>query len=169
MNDAELKEAVIDIEEGNEMRCQRGTSVLLELARDYIQISGNLPKEKEEWETCTKCGGLGRVPNHPHILAHTCDKCNGNKKIHRIDYKFMNEYRQSCILAYAKREQELKEGLPTEKEIQDIIQSVIDIHFLKDSKMDGWVNFVGNPKNFKQDLAIAIRSRLTQNNLLEKE
>ena len=32
-------------------------------------------------ETCTRCGGIGRVPNHPHIVAHRCSNCGGTGKV----------------------------------------------------------------------------------------
>jgi len=48
------------------------------------------PEKKEEYETCTRCGGLGRTPNHPHIKAHTCPTCCGVGKIIRPDYKQHN-------------------------------------------------------------------------------
>lgn len=56
------------------------------------EIKNLLPEKKEEIETCSKCGGLGRNPNHPHILATTCKRCNGTSKIVREDYKICNQY-----------------------------------------------------------------------------
>lgn len=36
-------------------------------------------------ETCTNCGGLGKTPNHPHILAKRCERCKGSGKITRVE------------------------------------------------------------------------------------
>ena len=71
----------------------------------YIAISesGKWMKEKEVLETCTKCGGLGKIPNHPHIPARVCDKCNGARKIIREDYKLYNQMRQDMLMAFMKR------------------------------------------------------------------
>lgn len=48
------------------------------------------PERKEEYETCLNCGGLGRTPNHPHILAKQCNNCRGTGKKLRPDYVFAN-------------------------------------------------------------------------------
>ena len=66
----------------------------INLFKDLIAktLSEAVPEKKNEFETCTKCGGLGRIPNHPHIKAHTCDKCNGSRKIIRVDYKAHNAF-----------------------------------------------------------------------------
>jgi DnaJ-class molecular chaperone len=32
-------------------------------------------------ETCTQCGGLGRVPNHPIIPSKRCPRCKGSGKV----------------------------------------------------------------------------------------
>lgn len=48
-------------------------------------------KKKEEWETCTACGGMGFVPNLPNRESYVCGRCNGNKKIERMDYRILNE------------------------------------------------------------------------------
>ena len=40
---------------------------------------------KNGWffETCTCCGGIGRVPNHSHIKATACKRCEGTGMILR--------------------------------------------------------------------------------------
>jgi len=48
------------------------------------------PEKKNEFETCTSCGGIGSVPNHPHIIAHKCERCKGSGKVERSDYKQYN-------------------------------------------------------------------------------
>ena len=49
------------------------------------------PVNLSRWlkETCTNCGGLGRIPNHPHIVAHTCLRCRGNKKVYNPQLKWV--------------------------------------------------------------------------------
>jgi protein gp37 len=48
------------------------------------------PIDLSRWlkETCTNCGGIGRTPNHPHILAKICHRCGGTGKVYypRIDW-----------------------------------------------------------------------------------
>lgn len=34
-------------------------------------------------ETCTNCGGIGGVPNHPHIPSKRCHVCGGSGKVRR--------------------------------------------------------------------------------------
>ncbi|OPY59153.1 MAG: Phage protein Gp37/Gp68 [Pelotomaculum sp. PtaU1.Bin035] len=42
------------------------------------------PVDLNRWlkETCTQCGGIGRVPNHPHIPSHQCPRCKGTGKVY---------------------------------------------------------------------------------------
>jgi|GEM_PF-6344184 len=40
-----------------------------------------------KYETCTRCGGLGRTPNHPHIIAHICERCKGVGKVKECNSK----------------------------------------------------------------------------------
>lgn len=49
------------------------------------------PVDFTRWtkETCTNCGGIGRVPNHPHIIAHTCPRCKGVGKVYRPRFKWL--------------------------------------------------------------------------------
>ena len=73
--------------------------VQAEIEASYIkrdEVEALLPKEKEEFETCTKCGGIGRTPNHPHILAKRCDRCGGSGKVARTDYKIYNQAIDLC-------------------------------------------------------------------------
>lgn len=48
------------------------------------------PIDLSRWlkETCTNCGGIGRTPNHPHILVKICHRCGGTGKVYypRIDW-----------------------------------------------------------------------------------
>jgi len=41
------------------------------------------PAGEPDWETCTQCGGLGKIPNNPHSLAIDCNKCFGIGKVDR--------------------------------------------------------------------------------------
>ena len=69
--------------------------------------NAELPEKKEETETCTKCGGLGKRPNHPHIVAHTCERCKGRGKVDRNDYKYQNQIIDQARLVVAKQKQEI--------------------------------------------------------------
>lgn len=46
--------------------------------------------------------------------------------------------------------------------IEQIIQLLIEVHFLMDEKIDSWVKFLGSPLQFKKELAQAIADHLNK-------
>lgn len=83
--------------------------VLANLAQSVLDAK--VPKEKEETETCTACGGIGKSPNHPHILANICNKCSGTGKIKRNDYCQYNLALADCRLWQVQCLSELEEAM----------------------------------------------------------
>lgn len=83
----------------------RGGTVNGDLFWQYL-FPEAFEEERKKNETCTKCGGLGRIPNHPHVESHTCDRCGGGGKVFveekkeselwRILLKLLNEPSYWC-------------------------------------------------------------------------
>lgn len=70
----------------NQQRADERIPILLQIpaAKRFVSIEPMLgPVDINRWtkETCTNCGGIGRVPNHPHIPAHMCQRCKGTGKV----------------------------------------------------------------------------------------
>ena len=82
----------------------KGKEWLLSFLRENLPVAPRRkvvwPEKKEEAETCSKCGGCGRFPSHPHIESKRCEKCGGIGKVPRNDYKQFNEGIAACIKAF---------------------------------------------------------------------
>lgn len=89
----ELKEAITQVRKSFPgIKEYEALQMLIEYAETLLKVQelGGV-KKKEEWETCTFCGGIGFTPNLPHHESHLCGRCNGNRKIERKDYKLYNQ------------------------------------------------------------------------------
>lgn len=70
----------------NQQRADERIPILLQIpaAKRFVSVEPMLgPVDINRWtkETCTNYGGIGRVPNHPHIPAHMCQRCKGTGKV----------------------------------------------------------------------------------------
>jgi len=101
--------------------------VAVDILNDKLRI-WNLPiKEKIATETAIKVMQLylssaGKMPTE--LVVEGDMGCHGVMRIadvNKLVNNFANKMRQECILAQIKKEQELKDGLPSVGEIQVII------------------------------------------------
>lgn len=72
----------------NQEQADKRIPLLLQIpaAVRFVSVEPMLwPVDLDRWlkETCTNCGGIGRVPNHPHIPARICQRCKGKGKVFR--------------------------------------------------------------------------------------
>lgn len=100
-----IEEAISDVQDGNENRHNRGCSILIELAQEYLAIKG-MPEEREVTQT--------NIDNRARFYGD-------------VDYEDLrndgfNSALSLCKLAHAKNCQECKERVPTIKELNKIVR-----------------------------------------------